>query len=304
MTADEGSRLSILIPAFQEVRSIAAVVTDLHDRYPAAELIVCDDGSTDGTAEALEGLSARVVRHRRNRGYGASWKTLAAAASRDLMVFVDGDGQFDPDDVARLLLEHRRSEADMVSGRRDGGQGRPLSRRPGNWVMHRFAAWLTGTRLPDVNCGLRLVERRVFLRYLTLLPDGFSASTTSLLAYLASGREVAFVSIAVRRRSGTSSVRMARDGLRSLLLITRLTTLFSPMRVFLPVSAFLLLTGSIYSVWEAVRSGLGVPVLGATLVINGLIVFLFGILADQVSALRLERLALRGADTSASEQAD
>lgn len=304
MTADEGSRLSILIPAFQEVRSIATVVTDLHDRYPAAELIVCDDGSTDGTADALEGLPARVVRHRRNLGYGASWKTLAAAAGRDLLVFIDGDGQFDPDDVARLFAEYRRGEADMVSGQRDGGKGRPLSRRPGKWVMHSFAAWLTGTRVPDVNCGLRLVERRVFLRYLTLLPDGFSASTTSLLAYLASGREVAFVSIDVRRRSGTSSVRMVRDGLRSLLLITRLTTLFSPMRVFLPVSAFLLLTGSIYSVWEAVRSGLGVPVLGATLVINGLIVFLFGILADQVSALRLERLALRGADTPASEQAD
>ena len=303
MTADEGSRLSILIPAFQEVRSIATVVTDLHDRYPAAELIVCDDGSTDGTAAALEGLPARVVRHRRNRGYGASWKTLAAAASRDLMVFIDGDGQFDPDDVARLLAEFRRGEADMVSGQRDGGKGRPLSRRPGKWIMHGFAAWLTGTRVPDVNCGLRLVERRVFLRYLTLLPDGFSASTTSLLAYLASGREVAFVSIDVRRRSGTSSVRMVRDGLRSLLLITRLTTLFSPMRVFLPVSASLLLTGSFYSAWEAVRSGLGVPVLGATLVINGLIVFLFGILADQVSALRLERLALRGADTSAPEQA-
>jgi glycosyltransferase involved in cell wall biosynthesis len=304
MTAVEGSGLSILIPAFEEVRSIATVVSDLHDRYPAAELIVCDDGSTDGTADALDGLPVRVLRHRRNRGYGASWKSLAGAASGDLLVFIDGDGQFDPDDVARLIAEHRHTGADMVSGKRDGGKGRPLARRPGKWVMHRFAAWLTGTRVPDVNCGLRLVERRDFLRYLTLLPDGFSASTTSLLAYLASGREVAFVSIDVRRRSGTSSVRMVRDGLRSLLLITRLTTLFSPMRVFLPVSAFLLLTGSIYSVWEAVRSGLGVPVLGATLVINGLIVFLFGILADQVSALRLERLALRGADLTASERAD
>jgi len=295
-----GSDLSVLIPAYDEAEGIRAVVEGVLHHQPEAEVIVCDDGSTDGTAAALEGLPIRVVRHRVNRGYGAAWKTLARRATGRTIVYFDGDGQFDPADIA-LLIEHRdRTGADMVSGRREGGAGRPLRRRPGKWIMRRFAIWLTGEQIPDVNCGLRLVDRAAFLPFLPLLPDGFSCSTTSLLSYLATGRDVHFVPIDVRRRTGTSSVRMVRDGLRSLLLIIRMTTLFSPMRVFLPVSATLLLAGLGYSIDEAIRSGLGIPVLGAILLLNGVIVFLFGILADQVAAIRLERLQLGDAESGST----
>lgn len=286
------AELSILVPAFDEAEAIREVVEGVLAACPGAEVIVCDDGSRDGTAEALDGLPVTVVRHDRNRGYGASWKTLARRASRDWLVFFDGDGQFDAADVGRLLAERDRTGADMVSGARVAGRGRPVGRRPGKWLLRRFADWSAGSRIPDVNCGLRLVRRRTFLPYLSVLPDGFSCSTTSLLAYLATGRHVGFVDISVARRVGTSSVRMLRDGLGSLLLIVRLTALFAPLRVFLPTSLLLTGVGVAYSVWEAVTEGAGVPVLGATLVINGLLVFLFGILSDQVSALRLDGLRL------------
>jgi glycosyltransferase involved in cell wall biosynthesis len=291
-----GSDLSVLIPAYNEASGIRAVIEDVLHHQPDAEVIVCDDGSTDGTVAALDGLPIRIVRHRVNRGYGAAWKTLAKHATRRTIVYFDGDGQFDPADIGRLIEHRTRTGADMVSGRREGGAGRPLRRRPGKWFMRRFAIWLTGEQIPDVNCGLRLVDRAAFLPFLPLLPDGFSCSTTSLLSYLASGRDVHFVPIDVRRRTGTSSVRIVRDGLRSLLLIIRMTTLFSPLRVFLPVSATLLLAGLGYSIDEAIRSGLGVPVLGAILLVNGVIVFLFGILADQVAAIRIERLQLGDAE--------
>lgn len=290
-------QLSILIPAFNESQGIRDVVSRLRDRHPDAEIIVCDDGSTDGTAEALDGLEVHVIRHARNRGYGAAWKSLAAAATGDVIVYFDGDSQFDPDDVARLIAARVATGADLVSGHRTGGSGRPLRRRPGKWLMRRFAVWLAGEPIPDVNCGLRVFERKIFLRFLPLLPDGFSCSTTSLLAYLAVGRDIHFVPIDVRSRTGRSSVRIVRDGLRSLLLIIRLTALFSPMRVFLPVAAVFLGVGLSYSLYEGLRFGLGIPILGATFLINGVVVFLFGILTDQVAALRLERLGLGNSDS-------
>lgn len=292
----EACTVSILIPAFNEAEGIRDVVEALVARHPDAEILICDDGSSDGTQERLHGLPVIVLRHDRNRGYGAAWKTLATAATGDILVYIDGDGQFDSDDVARLLDAWRETGADMVSGRRNGGKGRPLVRRPGKWVMHRFAVWLTGARIPDVNCGLRLVARRDFRRFLPLLPDGFSCSTTSLLAYLASGRSVVFVPIEVRARVGVSSVRMVRDGLRSLMLIVRMTALFSPLRVFLPASLIMLVGGLSYSIYEAARFGLGIPVLGAIMLINGVVVFLFGVLADQVASVRTEQLGLRHID--------
>jgi glycosyltransferase involved in cell wall biosynthesis len=287
-----GSGLSVLIPAYNEASGIRAIIEDVLHHQPDAEVIVCDDGSTDGTVAALDGLPIRIVRHRVNRGYGAAWKTLARNATGRTIVYFDGDGQFDPADIGRLLATFETDDHDMVSGARTAGSGRPVSRRPGKWVLRKFANWFAGYRIPDVNCGLRVFDRVTFLPYLTILPDGFSCSTTSLLAYLATGREVGFVDIKVHRRTGVSSVRVFRDGFGTLLLIVRLTVLLSPMRVFLPVSFLMLLTGVAYSVWEALARGLGVPILGATLVINGLLVFLFGLLSDQVSALRLERLQL------------
>lgn len=288
-----GTSVSVLIPAFDEAEGIRSVVEGVLAHQHGAEVVFCDDGSSDGTAAALDGLPVRIVQHRVNRGYGAAWKTLAEQATGRTIVFFDGDGQFDPADITRVLDTFEAGGHDLVSAARIGGAGRPIGRRPGKWVLRRFANWFSPVPISDVNCGLRVFDREAFLPYLPLLPDGFSCSTTSLLAYLATGRDVGFVDIEVRRRIGTSSVRMLRDGFGTLLLILRLTVLLSPMRVFLPTSLLFLVTGVVYSVWEAVTSGLGVPVLGATLVINGVIVFLFGLLNDQVSALRLERLRLR-----------
>lgn len=299
-----GHELSILIPAYNEAAGIRTVVEGVLRHQPGAEVIVCDDGSSDTTSSELVGLPVRIVRHRVNRGYGAAWKSLARRSTGRTIVYFDGDGQFDPADIARILTVFHSGEHDMVSAARTSGPGQPLGRRPGKWVLRRFANWFARTRIPDVNCGLRAFDRRSFQPYLAILPDGFSCSTTSLLAYLATGRDVAFVDIAVHRRIGSSSVRILRDGFGTLMLILRLTTLLSPMRVFMPTSLLLLTTGVAYSVWEAVARGLGVPVLGATLVINGLLVFLFGLLSDQVSALRLERLQLRPVESHEGDGGD
>jgi glycosyltransferase involved in cell wall biosynthesis len=281
--------VTIVIPAFNEAQAIAQVTADLRDRYPDHEILVVDDGSSDDTAGQVDRDRVTLVRHERNRGYGASWKTAARRATGDVLVFYDGDGQFNPADVGRLMQQMHRERADAVLGWRQRGSHQPLSRRPGKLVLGWFVRYLTRTRIPDFNCGLRAIRREVLLRYLHLLPDGFSASTTSTIALLKRGYRVAWLPITVQPRIGKSSVRQVRDGLGTMMLIIRLVALFDPLRIFLPTAIVLMVVSLIYSVYEAIRWGLGVPVAGATVFIGGMLCFFLGIICDQVSALRLER---------------
>ncbi len=282
--------VSIVVPAFNEALAIGGVVAGLKEACPEHEIIVVDDGSTDGTSETIANVSQiRIIRHKVNSGYGSAWKTGIRAAAGDVLVFFDGDGQFDPADVERLVRRLREEDLDMVVGARVGSGHTPVFRRPGKWLLGETANFLTKQKISDLNCGLRAVRKEVISRYLHLYPDGFSASTTATITFLMRRYAVAFEPIEVRQRVGVSTVSVMRDGFGTLVLIGRLIALFDPLRIFLPIAVVSFLFSIAYSLVIALVVGKGVPVLGGIAFLFAIFCFLLGLICDQVSALRLER---------------
>jgi glycosyltransferase involved in cell wall biosynthesis len=284
--ADEPSLLSIVIPAYNEAEALPAVLDSLEEyRARGAELVVIDDGSTDGTAQVAAERGARVIRHHNNKGYGAALKAGIRAAERPVVVLFDADGQFDAREIAKLTAI--LPESDMVVGTRPQGMGSPTLRRPGKWLLGKTADYLAQAHIPDLNCGFRALRVETARRFLHLLPNGFSFTTTLTLAMFKDGYNVAYVPITVRpRTAGTSRVRAA-DGLNTLLLIIRIIALFDPLKVFMPASALLLLIGLGYWIWDSFgHARLNIPDGAIVLLVSAVIVFLFGVLADQVSAIR------------------
>jgi glycosyltransferase involved in cell wall biosynthesis len=277
--------VSIIIPAFNEARAIGPVLEQLCALGGGHEILVVDDGSTDGTAEVAGQHAVRVLRHRRNRGYGAALKTGIRAAAGEIVVLLDSDGQHSPADIPGLLAA-LAGGADMVVGARSRNSLGPWARRPGKALLGWVANYLAGERIPDLNSGFRAIRREVILRYFHILPDGFSFSTTSTLALLKGGYEVVYVPIEVARRTGSSQVRIVRDGLQTLLLIVRTIALFDPLKVFVPASLAQALVAVIYTVFVILDRRLTVPPGAQVLFVSAVFSFLFGILADQVSELR------------------
>lgn len=283
-----GDRVTVLLPAYNEGEAIGRVVRELVDRYPDHEVLVVDDGSTDRTAEDAAAAGARVVRHDWNRGYGSALRTGCREARGDILCFFDADGQHRAADVSRLVDAMRSSSYDMVVGQRDAGSHVPAARRPGKWVLRAFADFLAGCRIPDVNSGLRAVRRDVMMRYLHLTPAGFSFSTTTTFAFLKSGRSIGWVPVTVEPRVGVSSVSQLRHGLQTVLLLLRLTTLFEPLKVFLPVSGVFLCVAIGFLVANLL-AGRAVPQTSVIMSVSSVIVFMMGLLMDQVSAIRREK---------------
>lgn len=280
-------QVSVIIPAYREAGAIFDVVRRILTTLPQItknfELIVVNDGSDDRTAELAASAGARVISHAYNKGYGASLKTGIRASTGRTIVFMDADGQHRAEELA-LLLAHR-SEFDMVVGERKGTAGSPLWRKPGKRVLGWIVNRLAGRTVPDFNSGFRAIDRKLALRILPLMPDGFSFSTTSTIACFRGGFMVKYVPIEVHPRTmGVSSVTVT-DGFRTLLLIVRLVTIFAPLRVFLPVSLATLAVGVFYVGQGYVLEG-EASLKGILMVLASLHFFLFGILVDQVSALR------------------
>ena len=278
-----GRAVTVVIPALNEAAAIGQVVRNLVAHYPEHEIVVVDDGSVDNTGEIAAAAGAQVIRHAWNKGYGASLRTGCQAAHGDIIVCFDGDGQHSADDVQRLVDEIGPS--DMVVGTRPRYSYEPLVRLPGKLLLVGFADFLAGVKIPDVNSGFRAFKRDVILRYLHLMPQGFSFSTTSTFALLKSGRPVKWVPITIKRRIGTSSVSQARH---ALLLMVRLITLFEPLKVFLPVSGVFLLVAVGFLIANFC-AGRNVPQTSVIMSVSSILVFLMGLLMDQVAALRREK---------------
>jgi glycosyltransferase involved in cell wall biosynthesis len=277
--ADLGD-VSVVIPAFNEAEGIGSVLAKLLSEGPWLEVLVVDDGSTDGTAEVAEAAGARVVRHPYNKGNGAAVKTGLREARGDVVLLMDGDGQHDPED-ARTLVS-LVGVHDMVIGARAAGDQRP-TRALGNAVFKVVASWLTGRPIPDLTSGYRAASRPRLLELLHLLPNGFSYPTTSCLAFLKAGHNVAFVPIRARRRIGRSKIRAVRDGVRFLLIIFKIVTLYSPLKIFFPVSAASLLLGLAYGIWNVSVHG-NIPMGSALLIQLAVVVFLFGLISEQIAS--------------------
>lgn len=278
---------TLIVPAYNEAQGLAVVLAEVVEICPDAEIIVVNDGSTDGTERAAEQFPVTVITHPVNRGYGAALKTGIAHARHEFLVFLDGDGQHDPSSI-RPMLE-RLKTADLVIGERTVFTRRSPLHFAGRLILSRLINFLTRMPLKDINCGLRAVRRSVIQRYLGLLPDGFSFSTTSTVVFAKFGRRLVFFPVAVRRRIGQSSVRLLRDGYNTLLLIIRLIALFDPLRVFLPPAFALVALGVVYGLYTAWRVHAGLSVGALSLLLTGLMVFLLGVICDQIAALRLDR---------------
>ncbi len=282
--ADES--VSIVIPAFQEsgtigptVRHVLKVAAALNCEY---EVIVVDDGSTDGTGDAARAAGAQVLTHPYNKGYGAALKSGIRFASYRTVVLVDADGQHNPEDIPHLLRE--RDTFDMVVGRRKGTTGSQMWRKPGKIFLRWFANSLAGRAIPDLNCGFRAIDREMALRYLPIMPQGFSFSTTITIAAFRGGYSVQYVPIEVRHRAGKSTVRVA-DGFLTIMLIIRLVTLFAPLRVFLPISLLTFAIGSFYTIQGYFMAGVA-SLKGLIALLTAVQFFLFGIMVDQIVAVR------------------
>ena len=281
--------ISIIVPVYNEVEAIADVLSGLRNCFPKATIIVVDDGSADGSLAKIDSSICQVVRHSDNRGYGAALKSGVREAKSDFIAFFDGDGQFDPNDLEAMVDAFMNNGCHAVFGKRMASSHVILPRSVGKFFLKWLAKYLTRKHIPDLNCGMRVMRRDLFLRYQHIFPSGFSLSTTSTFVFLIRGYDVLFHPVTAKKRKGKSSVRLFRDGYNTLLLIIRLIAMFDPLRVFTPISCLLIAVAIGYSGWEAYTRGLGIPVLGAVLGIGGLLMFFMGILCDQVSAIRLER---------------
>jgi len=283
------SGYTIIVPAFNEEPGLPTVLEELVLACPGAEIVVVNDGSTDGTERAARNFPVTVVSHAVNRGYGAALKTGIAHAKHDAVVFFDADGQHDPALIRPMLEALER--ADLVIGERTTYTRKSPLHWLGRRCLTRFIHFLTRLRLRDINCGLRAARRDLIQRYVNLLPDGFSFSTTSTVVFAKFGHRLVFVPVEVRRRLGKSSVRLLRDGYNTLLLVIRLIALFDPLRVFVPPAFGLMALGVVYGVYKyaTLPAYTGLSVGALSLFLTGLMVFLLGVVCDQIAALRLER---------------
>ena len=281
----DASAVSIVIPAFNEAASIGDVVDALRAAAPWHEVLVVDDGSSDATGERAAAAGAIVVRHPYNKGNGAAVKSGIRRATGDFVLIIDADGQHPPEDALRLIA--RLGEFDLVIGARADETQASVARRAGNTFLNRVASFLTGTAIPDLTSGFRGARRECLREFLHLLPNGFSTPTTTTLAFIKAGYNVAFEPIHARRRSGQSKIRLARDGARFFVIILKMITLFSPLRIFLPVSAAAFAVGAGYALWT-IYSQSHVANSSVLLIMFAVIVFLVGLVSEQISALRFE----------------
>jgi len=276
----EAGTVSVVIPAYNEEDAIGALVAAVRKAGSWGEVLVVDDASRDRTAERAEAAGARVVRHPYNKGNGAAVKTGVREARGDVVVLMDGDGQHDPADMPRVV--EPVGVYDLVIGARAAADQAPV-RALGNAVFNGLASWLTGRPIADLTSGFRAARRDRMLEVLPLLPNGFSYPTTSCLAFLKAGHSVAFVSVKARAGTGRSKIRVARDGVRFLLIILKIVTVYSPLKIFFPLSAAALLLGLAYGVWNVVRFG-KIPMGSALLIQLAVVVFLFGLISEQIAA--------------------
>lgn len=276
--------VSIVLPAKNESEGLRRTLPALRQAFPSAEVIVVDDGSTDDTAAIAAELGARVLSSPYSMGNGAAIKRGARAASGEVIVFMDADGQHDPAHIS-LLLERLNHGYDMAVGARNSGGQASVGRGAANALYNRLASWMTGHKVQDLTSGFRAVRAAKFREFLHLLPNGFSYPTTSTMAFFRSAYPVTYVPIEVARRVGTNShIRPLRDGVRFLLIIFKIATLYSPLKLFAPTAVGFALLGLGHYAWTFATEGRFTN-MSALMLSASVIVFLIGLVSEQITGL-------------------
>jgi len=282
--------ISVVIPAFNEGATIGAVIQAVREQCPAAEIIVVDDASTDDTAAQAATAAATVIQRPYNIGNGAGVKTGIRAASGEVIMIIDGDGQHNPADIPRLLAHI--GSYDMVIGARDRSSQQNTLRWLGNSALNRLGSYLMGMEMQDLTSGFRVMRRSAILEFLHLLPNQYSWPTTSALAFAKAGYHVRFEPISVaKRRSGQSTQKLFSNGIKFGLIILRIVSLFAPLRVYFPIAMAMFALGLLsflvsFFITDPLRWHIPNSTVG--LFVGGIIVFMFGLLAEQIANLRLK----------------
>jgi len=275
--------LSIVLPCLNEADNLEALLPKLKQAQPNAEILVINDGSSDRSADICQQHGVRVVSHPTPLGNGAAIKTGARNAMGDIIVFMDSDGQHKPEDIQRLL-DKLDQGYDMVVGARQSHTHASKKRLIGNTVFNKLASFMTGQKIEDLTSGFRAVHAKHFKKFLYLLPNGFSYPTTSTMAFFRSALPVAYIPIEAGKREGKSKIKLLKDGLRFFVIILKIGALFSPMRLFLPVSGMFFLLGLINHIQSYIESGTFSN--GSLLLYtSSVFIFLMGILSEQISSL-------------------
>jgi glycosyltransferase involved in cell wall biosynthesis len=283
---DVASHTSVIVPAFNEGLSIRQLVSDLQTAASWHEILVVDDGSSDDTGAQAGAAGARVIRHPYNKGNGAAVKSGIRQASGTFVLIVDGDGQHRPADAVRLISQLR--EYDLVVGARSVATQATASRRWGNSLLNTLASYLTERPIPDLTSGFRAARRDCLLEFLHLIPNGFSTPTTTTLAFLKAGYSVQFVPVEAAVRQGVSKIRLGPDGAKFVLILLKLITIFSPLRIFVPVSLATFTLGAAYAVWTIATQS-HVTNSSVLLILLSVVMFLIGLVSEQIASLRFER---------------
>jgi glycosyltransferase involved in cell wall biosynthesis len=288
--ANGSADTSIVIPAFNESGAIGAVVRDLAGSARWREILVVDDGSTDQTSDEAAAAGARVIRHPYNKGNGAAVKTGIRHATGAFVLIIDADGQHSPADAVRLVSA--LGAYDLVVGSRSVRSQATTARRVGNALLNGIASFLTEQRIPDLTSGFRAARRECLVEFLHLLPNGFSTPTTTTLAFMKAGYSVGFEPVDARQRQGASKIHLGSDGVRFFLILLKVITIFSPLRIFLPISATAFLLGAAYATWTIVTQS-HVTNSSVLLILLSVVIFLVGLISEQISSLRFEGRAPR-----------
>ena len=279
--------LSIILPARNEAPGLQRLLPELQALFPDAEIIVVDDGSTDATASLCSDKAIKLIRHPYNKGNGAAVKTGARHASGDILVFMDSDGQHLAQDIPSLL-EGLEQGYDMAVGARNWSAQANVGRGVANKVFNALASWIVNHEIPDLTSGFRAVSAAKFREFLHMLPNGFSYPTTITMAFFRAGHSVNYIPVSVQQRSSShdsaSHISPVLDGLRFLLIIFRVGTLYSPLKLFLPISMFFFLLGTSYYCYTFITTHRFTN-MSALLLITSLLVFLIGLVSEQITNL-------------------
>lgn len=289
-----GEKISVIIPAYNEAEGIAQTLARLcaEDTLRGAEFIVVDDGSRDHTAALASQFPAvKVLHHPFNQGYGTAIRTGSRAAQHEYILWFDSDGQHRVEDLVRVSQKLVDQSLEYVIGVREKSSYQDKNRRLGKWLLKQAVDFSVGRPVPDFNSGLRGFQRDVLRQYLHLLPKGFGASTLTTLLMIEGAHYGDTVPIQVQPRVGKSTVKQFRDGLRTLQIIVHIAILFQPMKFFGLSGAILILLGVVYGFIKANIIHLGFPIFASLLIILGVQAFFFGLLCDQISALRREKFS-------------
>jgi glycosyltransferase involved in cell wall biosynthesis len=279
----EEKKISIVIPAKNEAKALETFLPKLKELYSNAQILVVNDGSTDNTKEVCELNSIEMISHPYSMGNGAAIKSGARAASGDILVFMDGDGQHDPEHI-NVLVSKIDEGFDMAVGSRSASSQASVGRLCANTFYNWFASKIVGQKIDDLTSGFRAVKANKFKEFLYLLPNGFSYPTTCTMAFFRSGYIVGYEQIKVSERIGKSHIKIIKDGIRFLLILFKIGTLYSPLKIFLPISSFCFMTGTFYYLYTYLAYGRFTN-MSALLFTTSILIFLLGLVSEQITSL-------------------